>query len=105
MASSARTLGAREIAWRRLASQHLITPLPAPLDVVRSLGVGQSQDYIGGKWGIGQRTIAATDSDIERELTDGTIVRTHVLLPTWHFVAAEDIRWMRELKVTWHLAV
>jgi hypothetical protein len=97
MGNSARTLAAREIAWRRLANQHLITPLATPLEVVRSLGAVQSQDYIGGKWGIGQRTIAATDSDIERELTAGTIVRTHVLRPTWHFVAAEDIRWMLAL--------
>ena len=27
----------------------------------------------------------------------GTIVRTHVLRPTWHFVAAEDLRWMLAL--------
>jgi len=97
MGNSARTLAAREIAWRRLANQHLLAPLTAPLEVVRSLGAVQSQDYIGGKWGIGQRTIAATDADIERELTAGTIVRTHVLRPTWHFVAAEDIRWMLAL--------
>jgi hypothetical protein len=78
MGNSVRTLAAREIAWRRLANQHLITPLASPLEVVRTLGAVQSQDYIGGKWGIGQRTIAATDADIERELTAGTIVRTHV---------------------------
>src|SRR5688572_11567454 len=97
MGNSARTLSAREIAWRRLANQHLITPLATPLEVVRTLGAVQSQDYIGGKWGIGQRTSAATDGDIEHELTAGTIVRTHVLRPTWHFVAAEDIRWMLAL--------
>ncbi len=84
----------REIAWRRLANQHLIGPLATPLDVVRTLGAVQSQDYAGGKWGIGQRTRASTDADIERALTEGSIVRTHVLRPTWHFVAAEDIRWM-----------
>lgn len=97
MAKSASALPAREIAWRRLANQHLITPLAAPLDVVRSLGAVQSQDYAGGKWGIGQRTRGVTDADIERELTKGTIVRTHILRPTWHFVAAEDIRWMLAL--------
>ncbi len=97
MGSSARTLAAREIAWRRLANQHLLEPLATPLEVVRSLGAVQSQDYIGGKWGIAQRTIAAKDADIERELAAGTIVRTHVLRPTWHFVAAEDLRWMLAL--------
>lgn len=37
------------------------------------------------------------DVDIERELTDGKILRTHLLRPTWHFVAAEDIRWLLAL--------
>jgi len=65
--------------------------------VVRRLGAVQSQDYAGGKWGIGQRTRDSTDADVERALTAGAIVRTHVLRPTWHFVAAVDIRWMLEL--------
>lgn len=94
----ARSLGARDIAARRLANQHLIgARLRTPLEVVRKLGAVQSQDYAGGKWGIGQRTRDATDADVELALTAGTIVRTHVLRPTWHFVAAEDIRWMLEL--------
>src|SRR5918992_1669777 len=88
----------RDIAWRRLANQHLIgTPFASPAEVVRRLGAVQSQDYPGGKWGISMRTRGATDSDIERDLTAGTIVRTHVLRPTWHFVAAEDVRWMLAL--------
>jgi len=97
----ARRVGAlrpRDIAARRLANQHLLgRRLPSPLEVVRSLGAVQSQDYAGGKWGIGQRTLASTDADVERALTAGTILRTHVLRPTWHFVAAGDIRWMLEL--------
>jgi hypothetical protein len=88
----------RDIAWRRLANQHLIgAPFPSPVDVVRRLGAVQSQDYPGGKWGISMRTAGATDADVERDLTAGAIVRTHVLRPTWHFVAAEDIRWMLAL--------
>ena len=34
---------------------------------------------------------------IERALTKGAILRTHVLRPTWHLVAAADIRWMLAL--------
>jgi hypothetical protein len=30
-------------------------------------------------------------------LADGTILRTHVLRPTWHFVTPADIRWLLEL--------
>ena len=88
----------RDIARRRLANQRLIgAALPTPVAVVRYLGAVQSQDYAGGKWAVGQRTRAATDADVEAALTAGRIVRTHVLRPTWHFVAAEDIRWMLEL--------
>jgi len=88
----------RDIALRRLANQHLIgLPFATPVEVVRRLGAVQSQDYSGGKWGIAQRTPGATDADVEQALTSGEIVRTHVLRPTWHFVAAEDIRWMLEL--------
>ena len=28
---------------------------------------------------------------------DGEILRTHVMRPTWHFVAAEDLRWLLRL--------
>src|SRR5205823_5378854 len=28
---------------------------------------------------------------------DGTVIRTHVLRPTWHFVLAEDLGWLLDL--------
>lgn len=88
----------RDIALRRLASQRLVgAPFASPLEVVRQLGAVQSQDYAGGKWGVAQRVAGGVDADVERALTEGSIVRTHVLRPTWHFVAAEDIRWMLAL--------
>jgi hypothetical protein len=88
----------RDIARRRLANQRLIgAPFATPAEVVRRLGAVQSQDYAGGKWAVAQRTPGATDADVERALTDGAILRTHVLRPTWHVVAAEDIRWMLAL--------
>jgi hypothetical protein len=39
----------------------------------------------------------ATDDVIERAFTAGTILRTHVMRPTWHFVTPADIRWLLEL--------
>ena len=39
----------------------------------------------------------ATDAAIERAFAAGEILRTHVLRPTWHFVAPADIRWMLAL--------
>ena len=40
---------------------------------------------------------SSTDDAIQREIDAGRILRTHVLRPTWHFVAPEDIRWMQAL--------
>ena len=34
---------------------------------------------------------------IEQAFTDGAILRTHVMRPTWHFVTPADIRWILEL--------
>ena len=76
----------------------LTTPrLERASDVVRALGAVQAQDYAGAKWALAQRTSGATDNEIERELTEGRIIRTHVLRPTWHFVAPADLRWMLAL--------
>ena len=38
-----------------------------------------------------------TDAGVEQAFNDGHILRTHVLRPTWHFVAPADIRWILEL--------
>ncbi len=87
-----------DIARRRLARQHLISPaLTDPAEVVRLLGAVQAQDFGGAKWALGMRTRGATDASIERAFADGAIVRTHVLRPTWHFVTPFDIRWMLAL--------
>ena len=61
------------------------------------LGAVQSQDYAGAKWAIGMRARGVSDADIERDFNDGAILRTHVLRPTWHFVAQEDLLWMQRL--------
>jgi len=87
-----------DICRRRLAAQFLTTLGPArPSELIRALGAVQSQDYAGAKWGLAQRLRGVTDAAIEREIDEGRILRTHVLRPTWHFVAAEDLRWMLEL--------
>ena len=87
-----------DIARRRLATQHLLTPtLTHPTEVVRRLGAVQAQDYGNAKWGIGMRTRGAADAVVERAVNDGSILRTHVLRPTWHFVTPADIRWMLAL--------
>ena len=64
---------------------------------MRWLGAVQAQDYAGAKWALGLRMQRPRDADIEAAFSDGTILRTHVMRPTWHFVAPEDIRWMLAL--------
>ncbi len=61
------------------------------------LGAVQAQEYAGAKWGIAQRARGITDAALDQAFADGKILRTHVLRPTWHFVAPADIRWMLEL--------
>jgi hypothetical protein len=87
-----------DIARRRLVNQHLTAAmLTMPADVVRLLGAVQAQDYAGAKWAVALRTRGAVDGVVEQALTDGSIIRTHVLRPTWHFVTPADIRWMLAL--------
>jgi hypothetical protein len=87
------------IAHNRLHTQHIAgPPLHKPEDVVRHLCAVQAQDYQAAKWALGLRLgDDARDSDVEEAFTAGTILRTHVLRPTWHFVMPEDIRWLLAL--------
>ncbi|HJP88127.1 MAG TPA: winged helix DNA-binding domain-containing protein [Candidatus Limnocylindrales bacterium] len=65
-----------------------------PVDAVRHLLAVQSQDYPGAVWALGQRIGSGTAASIGTEFDDGAFIRTHVLRPTWHFVAPEDLRWL-----------
>ena len=89
---------ATDIRELRLLNQHLASPLlTQPADIVYYMGAIQSQDYAGAKWAIGQRLKGATDKTIEDAFTNGDIIRTHVMRPTWHFVHPKDVRWMIQL--------
>ncbi len=57
----------------------------------------QSQEYASAKWALGLRLDNAVDADIESAFTNGSILRTHLLRPTWHFVLPSDIRWLLAL--------
>ena len=86
-----------DIVRRRLANQRLLrSSFRTPADVVSWLGAMQAQDYPGAKWAIGLRA-TVTDKAVDRACDEGAIVRTHILRPTWHFVARGDIRWMLAL--------
>lgn len=87
-----------QIATFRLQNQQIThSSFAQPKDVAAWLGAMQAQDYTHAKWAVGLRLPGSTNVDIEAALDRGDILRTHVLRPTWHFVAAEDIRWMLAL--------
>jgi hypothetical protein len=87
-----------DIARQRLLNQHISHPRFARCaQVVAWLGAVQAQDFAAAKWSLGLRLHGASDADIEHDFSDGRIIRTHLLRPTWHFVAREDIRWLLAL--------
>jgi hypothetical protein len=87
-----------EIALQRLYNQRLVgTAFDTPEAVVSWLGAVQSQEYQPAKWSLGLRIQNPVNDLIEQAFTAGTILRTHVMRPTWHFVTPADIRWMLEL--------
>lgn len=85
---------ARQRLHNQLLTQH---PFTTPCEVVSWMSAVQAQEYPAAKWAVGLRLPLATDNDIEQAVNDGSILRTHVLRPTWHFVSPADIRWMLAL--------
>lgn len=87
-----------DLVGQRLQNQRLSAPdFRKPVDVVRWFGAVQSQDFAAAKWALALRMQSATNAAIEEAFNRGTILRTHVMRPTWHFVAREDIRWLLDL--------
>ena len=87
-----------DIARLRLFSQQLgVTTMNMAVDMVEWFAAVQGQEYAQAKWGLGLRLPHLKDIDIEQELIQGKILRTHLLRPTWHFVAAKDIHWLLAL--------
>jgi Winged helix DNA-binding domain len=93
------TAALNPIAEQRLVNQGLTAAgRRRPADVVTWLGAVQAQEYAPASWGLALRMQngAAVDA-VERAFSEGRILRTHVMRPTWHFVAPADIRWLLEL--------
>ena len=87
-----------KIAQQRLHNQHLSRAgFETPDEVVKWFGAVQAQEYALAKWALGLRMQQATDEDLEQAFTEGIILRTHIMRPTWHFVTPEDIRWIQAL--------
>lgn len=77
----------------RLATQRLTSaPLPRARDAVRLLTCVQSQERDHAFFSLGMRSREATYDAVRAALDRGDILRTHILRPTWHFVAPDDLR-------------
>ena len=88
----------QEVARRRIRNSRLTgTRFETPDEAVRWHLAMQAQEYGPATWSIGQRSRGIGHADVDAALTEGTIVRTHVLRPTWHFIARDDVRWLLAL--------
>jgi hypothetical protein len=87
-----------DIARWRLRSQHLVWPyaVSAGEAVGSSLAV-QAENPSQAAWAVASRTPDPDQAELAALLDGGTVVRTHVLRPTWHFVRAEDVGWLLDL--------
>lgn len=60
-------------------------------------GAVQAQDYHGAKWALALRCRDTDAAALDDAVNKAELLRTHVMRPTWHFVAADDIRWLLAL--------
>lgn len=82
----------------RLASQQLRSSVASSVEAaLQNLLAVQAQEYPYARWSLAQRTADATANDVAQAVDEGSILRTHILRPTWHFVHRNDLPWLRAL--------
>ncbi|PYF99782.1 Winged helix DNA-binding domain-containing protein [Georgenia satyanarayanai] len=86
-----------DIARWRLHTQRLTAPAPDAGTVVGGLLAVQAENRQQAGWAVACRTVSPRAAELDALLAEGAVVRTHVLRPTWHFVAADDVGWLLEL--------
>lgn len=92
------TASVDRVLAQRLATQRLTaSPAPAAPDVVRLLGCVQAQERDHAFFSLALRSKATTYALVRAAFDRGEFLRTHILRPTWHFVAPEDLRWILAL--------
>jgi hypothetical protein len=86
------------IVRRRLAAQRLTgEPFADVAAAVASSGAVQAQEHAEALWSLSLRAGDRASDDVQAACDRGDVLRTHVLRPTWHFVAAADLAWMLRL--------
>lgn len=88
----------QQIALLRLFNQQIAaTQFNTASDLAGWMGALQAQDYAMVKWALGLRLPDSNLATVETAIQRGEILRTHLLRPTWHLVAASDIHWLLAL--------
>ena len=85
-----------ELLRRRWTAARLKAETCSPEEVVSSLAAVQAQDLPSALTAVAIRGPGRT-AEVRAALDGGTLVRTHILRPTWHLLAAPDLRWMMKL--------
>ena len=84
-----------DLARLRLSSQQISsTQFSTSRQLAGWMCAMQAQDYAMLQWALGARLPGSTVADVEAAVASAEIIRTHLLRPTWHLVAAEDLRWL-----------
>ncbi|MBA4058600.1 MAG: hypothetical protein C0490_28045 [Marivirga sp.] len=75
----------KELLQLRLVNRKLTsTEFKTCVDVVFSFRCNTISDYPIAKWAVGTQMRKAIDSDVEKCVSSGDIIRTHILTPTRH---------------------
>ncbi len=61
------------------------------------MGALQAQDFGASRWAVGARLPGVAEAEVERALSQGSILRTHLFRGTWQLVTPADVRWMLAL--------
>jgi hypothetical protein len=86
------------IARARMRAQRVwSSDLKDPQKALTHLVAVQAQEFAYARWSLAQRSGDPASSIVQRAFDRGRILRTHVLRPTWHFVAPRDLRWLMRL--------
>jgi hypothetical protein len=69
--------------------------MATPAEVVGHLTAVQAQDHPYARWSVAQRLAGPPMAKVvDAAFDEGLFLRTHVLRPTWHYVAATDLAWL-----------
>lgn len=84
--------------WRQHNQRLLGRGWADPIAVVGGLLAVQAENVSQSGWALAARCDpATTEADVHELFDAGSILRTHVIRPTWHYVLPDDIVWLTEL--------